>query len=45
MVYYAVEAAKILEKEGIKARVIDIHTIKPLDEDIIIKAWNCCLPY
>ena len=38
MVYYALEAAKILNKEGINARVIDIHTIKPIDEEIIIKA-------
>lgn len=38
MVSKAIEAAKILEKEGISARVINIHTIKPLDEDIIIKA-------
>lgn len=33
--YYA---AEILEKEGIDARLIDIHTIKPIDGDIIIKA-------
>lgn len=31
-------AAKELEKEGIKIRVINIHTIKPIDSDIIIKA-------
>ncbi|MDD6310447.1 MAG: transketolase family protein [Firmicutes bacterium] len=36
----AVEAAKTLEAEGINARVIDIHTIKPLDEELIIKAAN-----
>lgn len=34
----AMEAAKILEAEGISARVIDMHTIKPIDEEIIIKA-------
>lgn len=34
----AMEAAKTLESEGISARVIDMHTIKPIDEDIIIKA-------
>jgi transketolase len=34
----AVEAAKILEKQNIYARVINIHTIKPLDNDIILKA-------
>lgn len=35
---FAIEAAKMLEADGIDARVINIHTIKPLDEDIIIKA-------
>ena len=34
----SLEAAKELEKAGISARVIDIHTIKPIDEDIIVKA-------
>ncbi|MBR1993416.1 MAG: transketolase family protein, partial [Firmicutes bacterium] len=38
MVNEAVIAAEELAKEGIDARVIDIHTIKPLDEEIIIKA-------
>ena len=32
------EAAELLEKEGIRARVINISTIKPIDEDIIIQA-------
>ena len=31
-------AAGILEKEGISAQVINIHTIKPLDEELVIKA-------
>lgn len=31
-------AAKLLEKDGINARVINIHTIKPIDKEIIIKA-------
>ena len=34
----ALEAAKALEAEGISVRVINIHTIKPLDEGIILKA-------
>jgi len=34
----AVEAASVLEAEGIDVRVIDMHTIKPLDEELIIKA-------
>ena len=38
MVNEAYEAAKILEADGVDARVIDIHTIKPIDEEIIIKA-------
>ncbi len=38
MVNEAFEAAKVLEEEGIDARVIDIHTIKPIDEEIIIRA-------
>jgi transketolase len=38
MVSMALEAASELEKEGIRVRVIDIHTIKPFDKDIIIKA-------
>ena len=31
-------AAKELELKGISTRVINIHTIKPLDKDIILKA-------
>ena len=34
----ALEAADELEKEGIHARVIEIHTLKPLEEEIVIKA-------
>lgn len=37
-VSFALEAAELLKKDGIDARVINIHTIKPIDEDIIIKA-------
>ena len=40
MVNEALTAADTLEKEGISARVINIHTIKPLDKDIICKAAN-----
>ena len=42
MVYEAVEAAKLLEKEGIKARVINMSTIKPLDKDAVLKAAKEC---
>lgn len=38
MVNEAVMAAETLAAEGIEARVIDIHTIKPIDQEIIIKA-------
>ena len=38
MVAEAVEAGKILAEQGINARVINIHTIKPIDRDIIIRA-------
>ena len=34
----AMKAQKILADEGISARVINIHTIKPIDKDIILKA-------
>lgn len=38
MVQEALKAAANLKSEGIDVRVINIHTIKPLDKDIIIKA-------
>ena len=38
MVWNAVEAARILETKGIEADVINIHTIKPLDKEAIIKS-------
>ena len=38
MVERALQAADILKEEGISARVINIHTIKPLDEEIILDA-------
>ena len=38
MVSEAIEAAKVLEAEGISATVINIHTIKPIDEEIIVEA-------
>ena len=42
MVNEALMAAEELAAAGINARVIDIHTIKPLDEEIIIKAAQEC---
>lgn len=38
MVAQALEASKTLLAEGINARVINIHTIKPIDREIILKA-------
>ena len=38
MVSVALDAKELLAKDGISARVINIHTIKPIDKDIIIKA-------
>lgn len=34
----ALDAVRELEAQGINARLINIHTIKPIDEDIIVKA-------
>ncbi len=42
MVYEALMAAEILEKENIKARVLNIHTIKPIDKQAIIEATKDC---
>ncbi len=38
MVAEALKAKEELEKEGINIRVVDIHTIKPIDKEIIIKS-------
>ena len=38
MVQEAVKASDALKAEGISVRVIDMHTIKPLDTDIVLKA-------
>ena len=38
MVYESLEAAKELEKEGVSVGVINMHTIKPLDNEAVIKA-------
>ncbi len=42
MVYEATEAAKQLAEQGIKARVVNVSTIKPLDEETILKAAKEC---
>jgi transketolase len=38
LVWEALEAAKELAKQNISAEIINIHTIKPLDEEILIKS-------
>ncbi|MEM1484515.1 transketolase family protein [Oscillospiraceae bacterium PP1C4] len=38
MVQESLKAAELLKAEGISARVIDMHTIKPLDTEIVLKA-------
>ncbi len=38
MVAAALDAAEILEEQGISARVLDMHTVRPLDEEAIEKA-------
>lgn len=40
MVQESIKAAKFLEDEGINVRVIDMHTIKPIDEKLILEAAN-----
>jgi transketolase len=42
MVYEALVAAETLEKKGISARVVNVHTIKPIDEKTIIEAAKEC---
>lgn len=42
MVNEAVEAAKLLEAKGINARVINMCTIKPLDEALVLQAAKDC---
>ena len=38
MVHVALEAAELLAAEGIDARVLNIHTVKPIDSELLIKA-------
>lgn len=41
-VYHALQAEKLLKKQGIKAMVIDMHTLKPFDEELILKVAELC---
>ena len=38
MVYVALEAAELLAQEGVQARVVNMHTLKPVDEKSILAA-------
>ncbi len=38
LVWEALEAAKILNEKGISAEIINIHTIKPLDDDAVLQS-------
>lgn len=38
MVHHALEASKVLEKEGIEAEVISVPVIKPIDEETVVKS-------
>lgn len=38
MVQMAMQAAETLAAEGISARVLDFHTIKPIDEELLVRA-------
>ena len=40
LVWEAIQAAEKLHENGINAEIINIHTIKPLDEDIILNSVN-----
>ena len=36
MVFEALEAAELLKQEGVDASVVDLHTLKPLDETLLL---------
>ncbi len=42
MVAESIVAAKSLAAKGIKARVINMHTIRPLDEEVVLDAARSC---
>jgi len=42
MVSAALEAAEALADKGVQARVVDMHTIKPLDEELVLSAALEC---
>jgi transketolase len=40
MLSTAIQVGELLEKDGISARVLSMHTIKPLDSSAVLKATN-----
>ncbi len=42
MVYEAIKAGETLAAEGINARIINMSTVKPLDEELVLKAAKEC---
>jgi len=42
MLSYALKASEILEKEGVDAAVLHIHTVKPIDKELITKYAKQC---
>ena len=42
MVYEAMQAGDVLEKLGIHARIVNMSTIKPLDEELVLKCAKEC---
>lgn len=38
MVYESLQAAEMLQKEGIDVRVVNMHTIKPIDQEMIVES-------
>ena len=42
MVSQALEAAELLAAEGVEAAVADIHTVKPLDVDLVLEQARAC---
>ena len=42
MVYEAIQAGEELAKQGINARIINMSTVKPIDEEMVLKAAKEC---
>ena len=49
MVHYALEAAKVLQEDGVSVEIVDLRTVYPLDKDAIIasarKTGKCLVLY